>query len=129
MDRKLQQRQEIERLMRLSESARSTLDEAALLLRQKLDVPSRIRSSIKSHPAGWLVGSMTSGLAASWIFSRKPTSTEKKYRSLPMKLLGLALTAVQPMARVWISNQVKNYFSASRNGYPRNHSTDSDSTQ
>lgn len=118
MDRKLQQRQEIERLMRVSESARSTLDDAALLLRQKLDFPTRIRGSLKSNPAGWLVGSLASGLAASWIFSRKPTSTEKKHRSLPMKLIGLSLTAVQPMARAWLSNQVKNYFSTPRRSYP-----------
>ena len=118
MDRKLQQRQEIERLMRVSESARSTLDDAALMLRQKLDFPTRIRGSLKSHPAGWLVGSLASGLAASWIFSRKPSPTEKKHRSLPMKLLGLSLTAVQPMARVWLSNQVKNYFSTPRRSCP-----------
>ena len=104
--------------MRVSESARSTLDDAALLLRQKLDFPTRIRGSLKSHPAGWLVGSLASGLAASWIFSRKPSSTEKKHRSLPMKLLGLSLTAVQPMARVWLSNQVKNYFLTPRRSCP-----------
>jgi hypothetical protein len=110
MDRKLQQDQEIERLILLSDSARSTLEHEAILLKQKLDVPARLRSSLKSHPTGWLMGSLASGLAASMIFGRKQIVTEKKRRSLPLTLLGLSLTAVRPIAKVWLTDQVKNYF-------------------
>ena len=65
MDRKLPKDQEIERLIRLGEAARTCLEHEAVLLKERLDVPARIRSSLKEHPAGWLLGSLASGLAAS----------------------------------------------------------------
>jgi hypothetical protein len=120
MDRKLQQRQEIERLIRLSDSARAGLEAEAELLRQRLDVPARFRSSLKNHPTGWLVGSLASGLAASLLFGRRPqVVAEKKRRGLPLTLLGLSLTAVRPLAKVWLTNQVKQYFAAQRAGPPQ----------
>jgi len=116
MDRKLQQTQKIERLIRLSGAARASLDSAAVSLKERLDIPSRLRDSLRSHPSGWLVGSLVSGLAASLIFGRKPAAPEKKRRSLPVALLGLSLTAVRPLAKVWLTDQVKQYFSAQRTG-------------
>ncbi len=115
MDRKLQQKQEIERLILLSDSARSILEEEVISLKQKLDVPARLRSSLKTHPTGWLMGSLASGLAASMIFGRKQIVAEKKRRSLPLALLGLSLTAVRPLAKVWLTNQVKNYLLGASN--------------
>ena len=117
MDRKLQQTQEIERLIRLSGAARSNLDSAAISLKERFDIPSRLRDSLRHHPTGWLLGSLASGLAASLIFSRKPAAPEKKRRSLPLALLGLSLTAVRPLAKVWLTDQVKQYFSAQRTGF------------
>lgn len=114
MDRKLQQTQELERLIRLGEAARSSLEVEAISLKQRFDVPARLKDSLKSHPTGWLVGSLASGLAASMLFSRRPPAREKKSRSLPLTLLGLSLTAVRPIARVWLTDQVKHYFSAHR---------------
>lgn len=57
MDRKLPKDQEIERLIRLGEAARTCLEHEAVSLKRRLDVPARIRSSLKEHPAGWLLGS------------------------------------------------------------------------
>jgi hypothetical protein len=114
MDRKLQQAQEIERLIRLGEAARSSLEVEAISLKQRFDVPARIKDSLKSHPTGWLVGSLASGLAASMLFSRRPPAREKKNRSLPLTLLGLSLTAVRPIAKIWLTDQVKQYLSAPR---------------
>lgn len=109
MDRKLQDQQELERLIRLSENARSCLGAEVISLKHRLDVPSRLRSSLKSHPTGWLFGSVASGLAASLLFRRKPARPEKKPRGLPVTLLGLALTVLRPMAKVWLTGQVKSY--------------------
>jgi len=103
-------------LIRLSGAARASLDSAAVSLKERLDIPSRLRDSLRSHPSGWLVGSLVSGLAASLIFGRKPAAPEKKRRSLPVALLGLSLTAVRPLAKVWLTDQVKQYFSAQRTG-------------
>lgn len=114
MDRKFQQRQEIEQLIRQSDSARSSLERDVAILCQKLDVPARLRSSLKTHPTGWLFGSLASGLAASMLFGRRAPVVEKKRRSLPLALLGLSLTAVRPFAKVWLTDQVKQYFATQR---------------
>ncbi len=114
MDRKLQQTQEIERLIRLGDTARTRLDVAAVSIRQRYDVPARLKDSLKRHPTGWLVGSLFFGLVASMLFNRRPPAREKKSRGLPLTLLGLSLTAVRPIAKVWLTDQVKQYFSAHR---------------
>ena len=120
MDRKLSKTQEIERLIRLSEKSRACLGSEAASLKQRLDVPARIRGSLKQHPTGWLLGSLASGLAASLLFRRKTVVKEKKHRSLPFALLGLTLTAVRPFAKVWLTDQVKNYLVGQR-GNPTAH--------
>lgn len=112
MDRKLPENQEIERLIRLGEAARSRLGDEAVWLKQRLDVPARIRGSLKEHPASWLLGSLASGLAASVLFRLKPRAAEKNQRSLPLTLLGLTFSAIRPMAKVWLTDQVKNYLTS-----------------
>ena len=109
MDRKLPKDQEIQRLIRLSAVARSRLESEALVLKARLDVPARIRASLKNHPAGWLLGSLASGLAASLMLSRKAAVLQKTPRSLTRHLLGFTFNAVRPIAKVWLTNQVKNY--------------------
>ncbi len=109
MDRKLSHNQQIERLTRLGDLARSCLQDEAILLKQRLDVRTRVRSSLKTHPTGWMLGSLAAGLAASWMFRRKPAAAAKKHRGLFLSLLGLALTAIRPFAKVWLTGQVKNY--------------------
>jgi hypothetical protein len=109
MDRKFQQNQEVERLIQAAQVARSCLEVEAIALRQRLDIPSRIRASLKRHPTGWLVGSAVSGFAASLIFGRRPVAIEKKRRSFPIAVLGLTLTAVRPLAKVWLADQLKSY--------------------
>lgn len=114
MDRKLPENPEIRRLILLGDAARSCLSHEAAALKHRLDVPSRIRGSLKSHPTGWLFGSMAAGLATSLLFRRRPSKSvgaEIKRKSLPLALLGLTLTAVRPFAKVWLTDQVKNYLS------------------
>lgn len=75
-------------------------------LRQRLDVPARVRDSLREHPTGWLFGSLASGLAASMLFRRKPAAP-KQPRGFPGVLLGLTLTAVRPLLKVWLADQLK----------------------
>lgn len=112
MDRELPKDQQIEQLIRQGRNARLFLGNEAAALRQKLDVPARLRSSLKSHPTGWLFGSAASGLAASLLLRRKPAPSSKQDRGMPFKILGLILTLVRPMAKLWLSGQVKNYLTA-----------------
>ena len=114
MDRKLQQTREIERLIALGRSARSSLEREAISLKKRFDVPTRLRDSLKSHPTGWLMGSMASGLAASMLVSRRPPAREKKKSSLPLTLLGLSLTAVRPVAKIWLADQVKQFLTTQK---------------
>ena len=113
MDRKLPKDQQIEQLIRQGRNSRTFLENEAVALRQKLDVPARLRSSLKSHPTGWLFGSAASGLAASLLFRRKPAPAARQDRGIPFKILGLILTLVRPMAKLWLTGQVKNYLTAS----------------
>lgn len=110
MAQQLSRHQEIELLIRSSETARAYLSAEVHTLKDKLDVPARLRDSLRSHPTGWLFGSVASGLAASLLFRRKTAAAgPKKSRSLYASLLGLTLTAAQPLAKIWLSGQVKNY--------------------
>lgn len=109
MDPKLSKNQQIERLIRSGEIARSVLTAEVASFKAKLDVPSRVRNSLRGHPTGWLLGSAVSGLLASLLFRRKPAPVAKKPRGLPWKFLALLLTVVRPMAKVWLTGHVKNY--------------------
>ncbi len=114
MDRKLPTNQEIQRLILISAAARSCLETEAHALKQRLDVPARIRGSLREHPTGWLVGSLISGMAASLLFRSKPSraltglsGSPSPRRPLPVVLMGLALTVIRPLAKVWLTDQVK----------------------
>lgn len=109
MDRKLSQNQELERLIRLGAASRSCLTSEVIALKQQLDFPSRIRGSLKSHPTAWLFGSLASGFVGSTMFRKKSAAPQTKHRGLVVTLLGLALTAARPFAKVWLADQVKSY--------------------
>ena len=111
MDRKPSQNQELERLIRTAESARSQLGGEVAALKQRFDVPMRIHASLKSHPTQWVLGAVGAGLLASvftkGFFSRKGVIKERKPRKFYQILLGLTLTAVRPLAKVWLTDQLK----------------------
>ena len=109
MDRELPPHPEIERLIRLSAASRACLAREVVAVKQRLDFPARIRGSLKGHPSAWLFGSLASGFAGSLLFRRKTPVTGTKHRGLTMTLLGLALTAARPFAKVWLADQVKLY--------------------
>jgi hypothetical protein len=125
--------QKIERLIRLSEESRSILADHASAIRQRLDVPTRLRLSLKENPTQWLFGGLASGAAAGFLFRRKAPSVKNvKNRSLPLALLGITFAAVRPLLQVWFTAQVKNYiagkpieFPAISSRSPRPHPTSS----
>lgn len=113
MDREISRQQQIEQLIRNSEQSRSFLTAEVHSLKAKLDVPARVRSSLKGNPGGWMLGSAASGLAASLMFRRKPAKAAKakagRKSSHPIRLLALILTVIRPMAKVWLTGQLKNF--------------------
>jgi len=108
MDRNLPENPEIQRLIQLSAAARSCLKCETIALRNRLDIPSRVRASLKDHPAGWMLASLVSGLVASFVLRRKPLTTTKR-RPIPGILLGLTLSAARPLAKIWLGDQVKHW--------------------
>jgi hypothetical protein len=106
MDRKLSEKAEVERLIRLSENARHCLEDEAARIKQRFDIPARIRGSLRAHPTSWLFGSLASGLAASLLFTRRKPAVKTKRRGMPGVLLGLTMAAARPLAKVWLSNQL-----------------------
>ncbi len=114
MDRKLPQPPEIERLILIAESSRNILSNDARAIAQRLNVVSRARTSLKTHPKRWLFGGIASGFITSLIFRRRTATTPTppqitKNRSLTLTLLGLTLTAIRPIAKVWLTEQLNNY--------------------
>lgn len=107
MDRKLSEKAEIERLIRHSENARACLESEAVRIKQRFDIPARVRHSLSEHPTSWLFGSLASGLVASLFLSRRHNKPVEKTnrKGVAGMLLGLTLTAARPLAKVWLSNQ------------------------
>lgn len=112
MDRTLSYQQKLQRLVETGDCARVELESGAKLLLQKLDVSARLKSSLRTNPTGWILGSLASGLGLSVLFRRNPANAalpDRKKRSLPITLLGLTLTAVRPFANVWFADLAKIY--------------------
>jgi hypothetical protein len=114
MDRKLSEKSEIEQLIRAGAAARACLGDEAAVLRRRLDFPKRVRDSLASHPVGWMLGSLASGLFASAWFRRRPRTATPRRRGAMLGLLGLGLTAAKPLAKVWLANQVRDWISRPR---------------
>ena len=102
--------QDIQRLVQQGEDSRSLLSGHATLLRQRLDIPARLRTSLREKPSHWITGGLASGFVASFLLRRKAPRTKKpKNRSLPLALVGITFAAVRPLLQGWLTSQVKNY--------------------
>jgi hypothetical protein len=114
MAQELSEEQEIQNLIRQAQSARICITGEVADLKAKLDVPARLKNSLRIHPSGWLFGSLASGFIGSLLLRGRKSSSPKRARKkggLLLSLLGLALTAIRPLAKVWLKDQVKNYLS------------------
>jgi len=103
------ERAEIEELIRISDEARGQLAVTAKKVRSTLKVPGRMVGSMRHSPKFWLFGSMAAGLAASLLLNRLPGRKKKKKKGSSLKKLALSLTltAARPIAKVWLTNQLK----------------------
>jgi hypothetical protein len=100
-----------EALIRRAEAARRQLSAEYAAIRHRLDVPARVKDSLRNHPLGWVGGSLAAGLAASTLLRHKP----KEETSRPAKrrggIAGFALTAAtalaKPMLKAWLANRLQ----------------------
>ena len=58
-----------EALIRRAEAARRQLSAEYAAIRHRLDVPARVKDSLRNNPLGWVGGSLAAGLAASTLLS------------------------------------------------------------
>ncbi len=114
------QKAELERLIRLTEKSRARLTTDIAAFKERINVPARVKDSLRSRPGGWLGGSLLAGLAASLLFKRRKRRPAWEFAERPRKrrrgmlgLLGGLVTLVSPMlmtmARTWAGNQVRHY--------------------
>lgn len=109
------QKVEIAELVRRSEAARLHLSDAHSALKDKLNVPARLKESLKAEPTKWLGGSLVAGLVASRVFRKKKKPPEKvlsvkKQRNLLLGTLTLAFTLAKPAAKIYATKLLKDYF-------------------
>lgn len=105
---------EIEALIRRSRAARQELKTAYVAFRHKIDVPARVKDSLRSHPLSWFGGSLATGLLASFFVpkghDKHPASLEapKKKRG---RFGGVALTAAasmaKPLLKAWLTKKLR----------------------
>lgn len=106
--------EQIQRLIRTSDAARGVLGSEIRGLKHKLDVPGRMKDSLRSHPTGWLGGSLVAGMATSLLFRRKPKreKTAAKKKTLLGLLLTMLIASLRPFVKVWLTGQLKQYIAA-----------------
>ena len=103
-------------LISRSQAARERLSVDIADFKHRIDLPSRLRHSLNTHPAGWIGGGLVAGLLASLSFRRQKPAPEKKRSGLT----GLALTAAGALARPMLKSWLAGRFSsalASRQDY------------
>ena len=116
----MSKQQDIEQLILASARARDILGGEVVALRRKLDVPARLRGSLKKHPLGWLGGSLAAGFVATGFFRRKPRPRPKETarKGLTGLLLTIAIAAVRPVLKIWLTGQLKQFVTAKLENHP-----------
>lgn len=99
------------------DAARNDLGSSAVTIRRRLDVPARIRGSLRSHPAAWFGTSIAAGLLASIglrQLRRRPRHIEASPAARPGHGLlhagGVAIFAIlRPVLQKWLVHQLRRH--------------------
>lgn len=103
------QANEVERLIARLARSRSEVGEHAAQLRERLNVPKRLRKSLLRHPIAWFGGSLGTGVLASRLLRRRRAA--KPARSWFGALLGLAFTFSRPLLQQFFAREFQRRFS------------------
>jgi len=105
---------EIEALIRRGRAARRELKTAYVAFRHKIDVPARVKGSLRAHPLGWFGGSLATGLLASFFVPKghhKHPDTPAESKKKRAGFTGLALTAAtsmaKPLVKAWLTKKLR----------------------
>ena len=114
MAREISDSEKIQQLIRSSEAARGVLSEEIRAFKYKLDVPARMKDSLRNHPTGWLGGSLVAGMASSLLFRRKAKQEKEsvKKKGLMGFMLTLGIAAARPAVKVWLAGRLKDFIAS-----------------
>lgn len=111
----------IHELIARSEAARLQLGKSHAELKRRLDVPTRLRESVKADPKKWIGGSAAVGLVGSFLFRSKKkrkrnrnrvgglVKEEKNQRNMLFSALGLIFTVMRPVAKIYGTKLLKDF--------------------
>ncbi len=113
MAKSTQKSLELAELIRRSEAARFQIGQAHVQLRRKLDVPLRIRDSLRASPLKWLGGSLGVGFVGSLLFKSRGRESKhepiKNHRSWFVGLLLMLLSLAKPAMKVYATKLLNDY--------------------
>jgi len=105
---------EIEALIRRGRAARQELKTAYVAFRHKIDVPARVKGSLRTHPFGWFGGSLATGLIASFFVpkghhkhSDEPEGSKKKRAGFGGFALTAATSMAKPLVKAWLTKKLR----------------------
>lgn len=114
MARRSKKQDQLETLTRQLDHARGELGRGAITLRGRLDVPSRIKRSIRQNRATWFGASLVVGLIASLglrrLRHRPPRIETRATVSSRGKLAGIAaagFTLLRPLLQKWLLHKMR----------------------
>lgn len=118
MAKSTQQKKEFGELIRRSEAARLQIGLAHSRFKRRLDLPSRIKDSIKSEPGKWLGISAVVGFVGSVLLkSKKTPPIEKagpfrKKRRFSLAMVALLVRLAKPAAKIYATKLIKDYLTS-----------------
>jgi hypothetical protein len=113
MAKSTQKSLELAELIRCSDAARFQIGQAHAQLRRKLDVPLRMRDSLRASPLKWLGGSLGVGFVASLLFKSRGRESKhepvKRHRGWFVGLLLMLFSLAKPALKVYATKLLKDY--------------------
>jgi len=97
-------------------ASRVALAQDLITLRERWDIPARVKHSILAKPLAWFGGSLGAGFLASTIFRKRRTPPQEKVkRGILGVLLGGAFALARPALQSWALQEARRRFVIPRN--------------
>lgn len=115
MAKQTQKSLQLAELIRRSEAARLQIGQAHLQLKKKLDIPLRIKDTLKSSPLKWLAGSLGLGFVGSFLFrlkrrkSKHRADSGTKNRGWFIGLLMMMFAVMRPTIKIYATKVLTDY--------------------
>jgi hypothetical protein len=111
MDRNAAEETRILNLLQEAQQVRSRIGSGIGALRTRLDPVARLRGSLRQHPSAWMIGSLVAGLGARLLL-RRPAPIARVFGGPLGAVLGLAMTTVRPLVKVWLANRLREWLAS-----------------